>query len=144
MEIELMDESDLENYDLNNILDNDEENDDIIAEVEKADCIEYDDPLTSTVVKGQWVLVKFALKTSVKHYVGVVTELNCEGKPTINYVRKSRHRGSEDKTMFVFPQVPDICELRHLEDIVCKLPDPMTGRRGQIFFKITFHGYNVQ
>ncbi|CAG5000377.1 unnamed protein product [Parnassius apollo] len=102
MEIELMDESDLENYDLNNILDNDEENDDITAEVEKADCIEYDDPLTSTVVKGQWVLVKFALKTSVKHYVGVVTELNCEGKPTINYVRKSRHRGSEDKLCLFF------------------------------------------
>lgn len=88
-------------------------------------------------------MVKFATKTTVKHYVGVVEDLDPDGFPTVKYLRKSLFK-SEKGTNFVFPQVPDICKVNHLDDIVCKLPDPVTGRRGQFYFKISFADYNVQ
>ncbi|CAG5019194.1 unnamed protein product [Parnassius apollo] len=134
-------EKDLENY--KEILDDVEnyQNDDLQTETNNSD--DYDDLPTSTVVTGQWVLVKFTTKSSLKHYVGIVSSVNYEGIPTVKYVRKSAFRGNDDNTAFVYPDVPDVCELRHLDDIVCKLPNPIIGRRGKIFFKVSFKGYNI-
>lgn len=124
-----MDESDLEN--LEGILNDEdisiENYKEILAdhyvELQTVTNNEYDDLPTSTVVEGQWILVKLTTKSSVKHYVGVVSNVNHEGIPTVKYVRKSACRDSEDNTAFIYPDVPDICELTHLEDIVCKLPN---------------------
>lgn len=71
IDIELMDESDVEDGDFfTELLGNmQEDNSDVAEGSEERKINEYDDPPTSTGVKGQWVLVIFATKTSLKHYV---------------------------------------------------------------------------
>lgn len=64
------------------------------------------------------------------------------GIPMIKYARKtvSRNEGS----VFTFPPVDDISDLRHMEDVVLKLPNPTIGCRRQIIFKFSFDSYNIQ
>lgn len=50
----------------------------------------------------------------------------------------------KNRNSFVFSHVPDICEVKQEEDIVCLLPDPIVGRRGQIYFKFGFQDNNIQ
>ncbi|KAJ8707707.1 hypothetical protein PYW07_017245 [Mythimna separata] len=96
-----------------------------------------------TLDNGDWVLVKFCTKKSVKHFVGVVLHRNGNGYPVIKYVRKTVSI-IDGQTVFTFPTIDDISEIRHTEDIVEKLPKPIIGRRGQIIFKMLFKTYNIQ
>lgn len=95
------------------------------------------------VVRNDWLLVEFCSKRSVKHYVGVVLRITDDGVPVVQYVRKTLTK-VEDQTMFTYPALEDISEVKHQEDIVTKLPKPAIGRRGQIIFKMSFKTFNVQ
>lgn len=91
--------------------------------------------------KHDWVLVKFMTKKSVKYYVGQVIEM-CHEIPMIKYLRKTQTK--QKGQLFVYPNVDDICELKHVEDIVSVLPQPTISRRGQISFEVNFGMLNIQ
>lgn len=92
--------------------------------------------------ENDWLLVKFCSKKSIKHYVGVVLSVNNANSPVVKYCRKKSK--AEGETVFTFPLIDDISEVKHTEDIVTKLPKPTIGRRGQIIFKMLFNSFNVQ
>ncbi|CAG5040884.1 unnamed protein product [Parnassius apollo] len=95
---------------------------------DKAEDIELDDGKendVNSVGKNDWVLVKFCTKKSLKHYVGAVVNINDNDSPVIKYTR--RKSKAETSTVFAFPVVHDISELKHAEDIITKLPTPAIG-----------------
>ncbi|KAL0868247.1 hypothetical protein ABMA27_007778 [Loxostege sticticalis] len=103
--------------------------------------IEYYEETSHKLKKNDWVLVKFSTKKSVKHYIGQIIDIK-DDIPIIKYVRKTQTR--QQGLLFVFPNVDDICELKHVEDIVSILPTPTFTRRGQISFSINFCKFNIQ
>lgn len=72
--------------------------------------------------ENDWLLVKFCTKKSIKHYVGIVLTKNEFGAPVVKYARKKTI--AECETIFTFPVLDDISEVKHTEDIVTKLPNP--------------------
>lgn len=130
----------LKNY-LETNLDNEENLDPNDLSFVLAD-IQYDDTGSNNELKeDDWVLVKFCTKKSTKHYVGKVLSTK-NNNPTIKYVRKFHTKTKE--SVFTYPNVDDIHELKHVSDIVTILPQPKILRRGQVLFKISFEGYNIQ
>lgn len=92
---------------------------------------------------GDWLLVRFATKKTLKHYVGVVIEINKDLNPVVQYLRKSNRWNK--RIVFSYPHVEDVSELRHLEDIALFLPEPVKERRGLIHFgDVIFRDYNIQ
>lgn len=89
--------------------------------------------------EGDWLLIKFCTKKSVKHYVGMVLSMNDDGSPKVKYTRKKSK--TEGETTFSFPVLDDISKVKHTEDIVTKLPKPAIGRRAQIVFKMSFNSF---
>lgn len=87
---------------------------------------------------GDWVLVSFSTKTSVKHYIAQVIDLS-EDEPIVKCARK---KFDGDNT-FVWPDKEDICTV-NTEDILIRLPVPNLGRRDEIKFKMSFATYNIQ
>ncbi|CAK1588378.1 unnamed protein product [Parnassius mnemosyne] len=102
--------------------------------------IEYYENTSNKLKKGDWVLVKFLSKKSVKHYVGQIININ-DDIPVIKYVRKTQTK--QRGLLFVYPNVDDICELKHVADIVSVLPKPTITRRGQISFSINIGKFNL-
>lgn len=88
------------------------------------------------VEQDKWVLVSFATKKTVKHYVGYVTLINT-GVPTVKFARRVKNSST-----FVWPHEEDQCEIS-TEDIVTFLPEPVKGRRGGMSFHVSFSGLNV-
>lgn len=103
--------------------------------------IQYYENTSNTLKKGDWVLVKFSAKKTVKHYVGQIININ-DDIPIIKYVRKTETK--QKGLLFVYPIVDDICELKHITDIVSVLPKPTITRRGQISFSINIGKFNLQ
>lgn len=97
--------------------------------------IEYFMGSAQKYVVNDWVLVQFCTKKSIKHFVRQIILDNGE-TPTIKYVRKVRTAKKE--SIFVYPRNDDICELKHVEDILAVLPAPEISRRGHVIFKINF------
>lgn len=92
------------------------------------------------IIINDFVLVKFATRKRVLHYVGQVQEYDNE-EYVVKFLRKSS-RG------FHFPIIDDISSISR-EDIVSKLPQPKkrsgTSRTCCYFdFNINFFGYNIQ
>lgn len=91
----------------------------------------------------KWVLVKFATKKTLKHYVGKIEELKECGSAMVKFVRKCKITERDDETRFSYPPVEDIYEVTE-DDILCILPKPILGRRGELIFKKSFYSYNIQ
>lgn len=89
-----------------------------------------------------WVLVKFPTKKSVKYYVGQIVKID-KGEPTVRFLRKIPSILSGGFPSFKFPEIDDSSVIAQ-EQILLYLPNPTVGRRGQINFKISFEGYNIQ
>lgn len=140
------DSSDLENMEdyINTYLVSDNENlENIDPEVTFELCdLNYVAETSHKVKKGDWVLVQFCAKKSIKHFVGEVLNVRENNIPTIKYVRKVR--SIKQNSAFTYPKIQDICELKHVDDIITILPHPTISRRGQIIFKIEFGNYNIQ
>lgn len=85
---------------------------------------------------NKWVLVKFATKTTIKHYVGQINNI-VEGYPFVKFARRIKK-----SSVFVWPQENDEGEIPE-EDIVVILPPPVVGRRGQLSFPVSFSGLEV-
>lgn len=85
---------------------------------------------------NKWVLVSFRTKTSIKHYVGQITDVN-EGFPVVKFARRVKKT-----SIFVWPHENDESETQR-EDIVIFLPSPVVGRRGELSFPVSFSGFNV-
>lgn len=93
----------------------------------------------STVKVDDWVLVKFASKKLVKHFVGKV--ISFDEDPVVLYTRKISE--THFTTIFRFPEIQDESVVE-ISDIVSILPTPTFSRRGHVCFQVSFTGYNVQ
>lgn len=146
IDIELCDDSeddqDYERY-CEEICMQDEENNEKNTQTDKNEVSSRKDKSNLNVVQNDWLLVKFCTKQSVKYYVGIVLHTNDDGVPFVKYVRKIVTK-IEGQTVFTYPTLEDISDVKHQEDIVAKLPKPVIGRRGQIIFKMSFQNFNVQ
>ncbi|XP_060801974.1 uncharacterized protein LOC132901742 [Amyelois transitella] len=89
---------------------------------------------------GDWIIVKFATKKTVKHFIGNVISLN-HGHPQVKYLRKIKN---SKIVSFHYPDVEDVSELIHDIDIVKFLENPLITRRGHVVFKEKFEGFNIQ
>ncbi|XP_030746083.1 uncharacterized protein LOC115877126 [Sitophilus oryzae] len=93
------------------------------------------------ILEKDYVLVKFATKKRVVHYVGKVVEVLGDDEFQVTFLKKSP-RG------FVFPQIKDISTVER-KDVVSKLAKPSatpgTSRMASYLqFNVNFFGYNVQ
>lgn len=92
--------------------------------------------------KDNWVVVKFATKKSLKHYVGRILYVK-SGIPTVKFVRIVKNIKS-CKEVFIYPNVEDVCEV-NCDDIEIYLPQPNICRRGQLMFPVKIDSfYNIQ
>lgn len=92
--------------------------------------------------KDDWIVVKFATKKSLKHFVGVILYIK-NGIPTVKFTRKVKYL-KQDKMIFTYPNVEDVCEV-NIDGVETVLPKPNISRRGQIIFnKMHFNPYNIQ
>lgn len=93
-------------------------------------------------IKGKWILVKFASKKSIKHFIGQVMESTNDILFKTKFVRKVSGLKSENLT-FTYPTVEDIYNVS-VPDIISILPTPIEGRRGTLKFNVCFKDYNIQ
>lgn len=103
--------------------------------------IEYFTGNAHDLKEGDWLIVKFATKKSLKHYVGRILFIK-DSTPTVNFLRKVKNTVSS--FTFTYPTVEDVCEIHHVDDIVVVLPQPTITRRGQVVFEVDFSGYKIQ
>lgn len=89
---------------------------------------------------GDWIIVKFATKTTVKHFIGNIISMNLD-TPKVKYLRIIRN---SKMVSFHYPDVDDVAELRHDTDIVKFLENPIITRRGKIVFKENVKEFNIQ
>lgn len=105
--------------------------------------ITYCDDESNELKKDDWLVVKFETKKSVKHFVGTIIMFENE-MPVVKFARKVKQLKSNTVTTFTYPIVEDISAIKHREDIVCILPQPIISRRGQITFIMEFNKLNIQ
>lgn len=90
--------------------------------------------------EGDFVIAKFATKSTVRYYVGHVLQKNGN-----DYEIKFLRRKNNSNT-FTFPLVDDISSIER-SDIVQKLPKPQTqgtARSSSLYkFKLNFRGWNI-
>lgn len=89
---------------------------------------------------NDWVVVKFATKKKVLHYVGQVIDIEA-GEPKVKFARiKEIH---EDTSVFCWKEPEDVSFIEN-EDVEETLVEPALGRRGELIFNSTFQYYNIQ
>lgn len=96
---------------------------------------EIPDLIFGNMKKGQWVLVKYCTKKTVKHFVGQIIRVENGEDITVKFVKKY-------KSKYVWPELADIDNVA-FENIIKLLPEPEVDRRGTLEFKVRFDGYNV-
>ncbi|KAL4710116.1 hypothetical protein ACJJTC_016518 [Scirpophaga incertulas] len=92
-----------------------------------SEIIFYDDN-SNNLKKDDWLVVQFATKKNLKHFVGTILSFQNQ-MPIVKYVRKVKQSRSDTVTSFTYPIVEDISVIKHKEDIVCILPKPIISRR---------------
>lgn len=93
--------------------------------------------------EDSWIIAKFASKKSIKHYLGKVLSIN-EKIPTVKFARKVKNSKCEKGTVFIYPDIEDVCTVQDLNDIVAVLPTPQISRRGHFIFNLDLGKYNIQ
>ncbi|KAK5648397.1 hypothetical protein RI129_003289 [Pyrocoelia pectoralis] len=109
-------------------------------EVETEDSEDCSWDLTN-IQKGEFVLLKFATKKTLKFFVGQIEEEPSGSEFLVNFLKMT------PRQEFVFPHQKDNSHIS-ADDIVRKLPAPETKMgtaRSSSFFKfsVNFHGYNM-
>lgn len=97
--------------------------------------------ISRTVEPSQWVLVRFATKKRIVQFVGQVTKKISDAVYEIMFLRK--HSLNSKETTFNWPDNQDI-HFVDAQDIKTILPKPNLGRRGELYFEVTFSSYNLQ
>lgn len=138
------DNSDYENYIAECLREVEEEEKEFLADIPFGLYdIEYFTENRGKIKVDDWIIVRFATKKSLKHFVGKVLSIN-DTKPTVKFVRKVKQSRCENGTTFTYPTVDDICTIQHLPDVISVLPEAKVTRRGQIIFNVNLNKFNVQ
>lgn len=93
--------------------------------------------------KDDWIVARFATKKSLKHFVGRILYIK-DNIPTVKFARRVKNSKRSRGLIFTYPNVEDVCEIKHFDDIIVVLPQPNISRRGQIMFDIELSRYNIQ
>lgn len=86
---------------------------------------------------GDWLLVKYNKK--IVHYVGLVHDIQQEIYKLKFLKLKMENKNS---TYFIIPNYDDIDEIDG-NSIICRLPEPSIGRRGEFVLAVNFIDYNM-
>lgn len=105
-------------------------------------CLEFleeesDSEINSVVEINSWVLVQYASKKFVKHYVGQVMDKDKD--EDVWHVKFLKWK----KDLFIWPVIEDTDSIRY-NDIIKILPKPTTTRRGYLKFNVKFEGFNLK
>ncbi|KAG5892453.1 hypothetical protein JTB14_009861 [Gonioctena quinquepunctata] len=100
-------------------------------------------PTPETIEIGDFLLVRFAKKKSIVHYVGKVTSKYSFSEFEITYLRKK-----STSYVFIYPYVEDTASA-DIANVMTKLPKPHitkgTSQTASFFsFSFDFDSYNVQ
>lgn len=91
---------------------------------------------------GKWVLTELTTtKNTKKHYVGLIIGME-EQEVTVKFLKKLAREVTSNTSTFVWPEKDDIADIS-MSNILKALPEPTTGRRGEVSFSISFDGYCV-
>lgn len=82
---------------------------------------------------GMWVIAKFLLKKTEKHFVGQVIGFDGD-EPRIKFAKKKQI--TKDHAVFVWIDPEDIFPVPR-DDVMCVLKEPTSGRRGRLLFNNT-------
>ncbi|KAI4455723.1 hypothetical protein MML48_9g00008282 [Holotrichia oblita] len=96
-----------------------------------------------TVEEGDWVLVQYPTKKSLRYYVGQVERIRERSIMTVQFLRVNRKNKNPKITVFHYPEQVDVDDIVETS-IICRLPEPTTGRRGEKLFSVTFSNYNLE
>lgn len=88
---------------------------------------------------GDFVLVRFATKRLVRHYVGQIIEEIEGDEYSVKYMRCQ----SIQKGKFVWPEKDDISTVEADNDIMMTLPTPTVDRREIVTFSIDLSNFNI-
>lgn len=97
----------------------------------------------SDIMEGDWALVQFPGKKSVKYYVGLVLPEDNDTEYDELRMKFTRKTIFNQNLVFKFPPIDDISHVQK-NDIIKLLPQPKICKRGQIRFDVSFEGYSVQ
>ena len=95
---------------------------------------EIKNPTAQQLDEGDFILVKFATKKTVSHYLGKIESVDVDDD-TVDCMFLKRKPTKDGQFLFVFPDVLDASEVS-VGDILCKVNPPTTGgtaRTGDIF-----------
>ena len=90
-------------------------------------------------VVGDFVLVRFATKRLVRHYVGQIIEQIDGDEYSVKYMRCQ----SVQKGKFVWPGKEDISTVEADSDIMMTLPTPTVDRREIVTFSIDLSHFHI-
>jgi len=105
------------------------------------------EPRKENLKKDKYVLVKYATKKSVRHFVGLIIDQVSE-ENTVEVKFLVRQPTRQNVSSFVFPENDDIDEV-DIDNIIAILTDPMSAggtkrsAKHLIFHGIDFHGYSL-
>lgn len=88
----------------------------------------------SEIAIGRWVIVKYASKKSIKHFVGQIGNKNEEGW-LVNFLKYTHNT-------FTWPEIEDSDTVVD-EDIVRVLPEPFKSRRDTLSFEVDFATFHL-
>ena len=95
---------------------------------------EIKNPTAQQLDEGDFILVNFATKKTVSHYLGKIESVDVDDD-TVDCMFLKRKPTKDGQFLFVFPDVLDVSEVS-VGDILCKVNPPTTGgtaRTGDIF-----------
>jgi len=80
---------------------------------------------------GKYIVAKFQVDKTLKHFVGIVLNSNND----VKFLRKYKSKfDNSNKMLFIWPHVEDIYNVKS-EDVCIILPKPTEDRRGRLTFK---------
>ncbi|XP_072401000.1 uncharacterized protein [Diabrotica undecimpunctata] len=113
--------------------------DDLVEDILDDDMGNNIENLKKDFESGQWLVVKYTGKKSVKHFIGTIVGFDQENNnPIVKFTKKKKN----NNYTFYWPANDDTDTVSR-ENIVMILPDPVENRRGKSFqFSVSFKGLN--
>ena len=128
-------EEELEEHEADKSLDG-TENENVSSEMVSDSVLLPRPPTTTdfTTCTKQWVVVKFATKKNIKHFIGRVKKIISCDEIEVRFLKMTR----EKSYVFSWPGTEDVSDVK-CDDIVGVLNEPISLRRGVLQFKEHLH-----
>lgn len=105
--------------------------------------LQYEVNFENELKVGKYVLVRFLMKKTMVHFVGLITEKKDEDYFLVRFIRQK-----PSKNVFIFPDNVDESFV-HVQDMVMSLPDPTVSQENSRLsvteksFDVSFANFNI-